>query len=156
VKQTPYETARDALTVLEHESATIDKAIKDAGLHGDFVAVVHHMARKQVLPALLDVARRTLAPLELEHLDAEIARLTAESLPERVTLETAAAAFEQARANLQQAQGFMDMVNADVRELHMQHRTVWRRVEYYAAQPETPPAYENGKVVRSLWQAVSE
>ena len=72
--------AQRELDALEREYAGIDSAIKRSGLDGDDTGLLRAMARKIALPALIQRAKRQLAPLSLADVEARFAAAEAERL----------------------------------------------------------------------------
>ena len=147
-----YAAARDELAGLEHDLATIDAKIRAAGLQGDVGTMAQHMARKHVLPVLVDQARRKLAPLEVEYLDAEITRITEEAAPRYAAIEAAQAEVDRAYAALSLAIGAIGETTEHINALKAQRKQAWRRAQHFAATPEGTER-KQPPVVRSGWQA---
>ncbi len=139
---TDYEQARATLATLEHESATVDAALKDAGMRGDVGTVSTLLARKHMLPALLDAARRALAPLELAHFDAELERIQTDGAPLYANVEAAQADVGRANHALNHAHAAVAVLNEKRQQLHMQRHAAWRRAARYTAHPDGIPAPE--------------
>jgi uncharacterized protein (DUF3084 family) len=148
-KPTPYAAARDALTALERELATIDDAIKRAGMSSDLGELAALMTRKQILPVLLSQARRTLVPLEVAVCEAELERVKAEMEPIAAKAQAAHARMLEAQREVTQHTGELTNCHETVRQLEMERKTLVRR----AQSLEQPQAPRQGPVVHSTWQA---
>ncbi len=141
-KHTPtdYEQARETLATLEHEYATVDAAIRAAGMRGDVGTVSTCLVRKHMLPTVLDAARRALAPLELAHFDAELERFGTDAAPLYAAVESAQADVNRAKAVLNHARVAVAVAQDARKELHIQRHAAWRRASAFAAHPDGAPA----------------
>ncbi len=150
-KHTPidYEQARATLARLEHEYATVDAAIRAAGMRGDVGTVSTCLARKHMLPTALDAARRALAPLELAHFDAEFERFDVDAAPLYAAVESAQTDVNRAKAALNHARVAVAVAQDARKELHIQRHAAWRRASAFAAHPDgTPEPQRSGRLGR--------
>ena len=140
-KHTPtdYEQARETLATLEHEYATVDAAIRAAGMRGDVGTVSTCLVRKHMLPMALDAARRALAPLELAHFDAELERFATDAAPLYAAVDAAQTELNRANVALNQARAAVAVAQDARKELHIQRHAAWRRASVFAAHPDGAP-----------------
>ena len=145
--------AQRELDSLEREYAGIDASIKRAGLDGDDTGLLRAMARKIALPALIERAKRQLAPLALADVEARYAAAEAERLRLHEQLEAKKAALHQSQAAHAAAVGAIQDCDARLHELGKQRSRAQQRVAFYESHPEgLPTSEERGLVVRSTWQ----
>jgi hypothetical protein len=130
--RTAYEQPYASVAALAHEAETLDTAIHAAAMRGDTGAVSQCLARKHMLPTLLDTARRELAPLELAYLDAELEQARAIAAPLHAALDAAHADVRRANDGVLRAVDAAMAASDTVKELASRRRDVGRRVSVFA------------------------
>ena len=124
---------------------------------GDDTGLLRAMARKIALPALIERAKRQLAPLALADLETRYAAAEAERVRLHEQLEAKKSALHQAQAEHAAAVGAIQDCDARRHELSKQRNRAQQRVAFYESHPEgLPTSEERGVVVRSIWQQAAE
>ncbi len=145
--------AQRELQTLERELEGIDSVIKRAGLDGDNQGLLMAMGRKIALPALIERAKRQLAPLALADLETRYAAAEAERVRLHEQLEAKKSALHQAQAEHAAAVGAVQDCDARRHELSKQRNRAQQQVALFDKYPDgLPTAEDRGVVVRSTWQ----
>ena len=149
--------AQRELDSLEREYDTIDTTIKQSGLNGDHQGLLMAMGRKIALPALIERAKRQLAPLALADLETRNTEAEAERLRLYEVAEQKKAALAAAQQAHNEAIWALQDCDARRHELYKLRNRAQQQVAFYEAHPEgLPTPEERGVVVRSTWQQAAE